>query len=129
MELLDKIDLMIGEKLTKKQKKKDYEHKMIGVKKGGKRSQSQKSYVGSGSIKDLTKENLDEGSKTRLGKVARGKVKILSNDDLFDAATQLDNTIWQKAAKSDVLKWTKEVEKEMKNRDFHANWKIKPTFG
>ena len=57
MELLDKIDLMIGErqasKRKKREKKKDWERKQVGVKKSGKRSEAQKKYAGHGSIKDL----------------------------------------------------------------------------
>ena len=64
MELLDKIDMMIGErqasKRRKREKKKDWERKQVGVKKRGQKSQAQKQYAGHGSIKDLANEDIFE---------------------------------------------------------------------
>lgn len=62
MRLLDKIDIMIGERSKKKTKKqKELERRSVGVKKGGPRSEKQKQYVGSGSIKDLVEGRFSDG--------------------------------------------------------------------
>jgi hypothetical protein len=74
-------------------------------------------------------EYLQEGGmygKDPLSAVKIGKVSKLSNDDLFDAATQLDQTKWEKAVKADVMKWSAAVVKELKTRGFDGS--LKPTF-
>ena len=68
-----------------------------------------------------------EAKKDPLDQVKAGKTKKLSDDDLFDAAGDLGMKTWNPDAKADVMKWAKDVAKELKSRGFDGG-AIKPKF-
>lgn len=68
-----------------------------------------------------------EAKKDPLDLVKAGKTSKLSDDELFDAAADLGMKTWNPDNKSEVMKWAKDVAKELKKRKFDGG-AIKPKF-
>lgn len=71
-------------------------------------------------------EILLEGKKP-LEMLKQGKIKEISDDSLFDLIGEFENKKWNKDNKDQVLKWIKNLEKELKKRNIKGP-SIKPIF-
>lgn len=64
--------------------------------------------------KVLNESDLSEGKA--LDMVKRGKISKMSDDDLMDAASEIENKKWNKDNKSEVDRWVKDLTAEIKSR-------------
>ena len=122
MDLLSRIDLMIGEKHTRakrrKKQREEFKKKTLGVSRDKKRTEAQKQYAGHGSIKDLMKkEDVNEGMDDLTGTVTKSmpyymkgaQISLKKKGSTFYAgvkeAGKSDAEIKKFANKDDALKW------------------------